>query len=108
MESLITNLKDLSLENRTMKVKITFYTGWSWLLTESKKIKREKLIDVKILDVNDNYITIKTNEPEFFSWSNGPTLPQQQYALFKDGTMGYFLNNELFKWNNSQPTWSIV
>ena len=118
MEAIFENFKKISIDSKSVSfnkenyimpitIKVSFYTGWSWILSESRKIKREKELEIYVLEVNDGIIYIKTKEPEFFSWSNGPTLPSRNYALFLDGTVGYIYNDTVQKWAHSGPTWKL-
>ena len=119
MEAIIEKVKKLSLDKDTiyfdketyiipLTINVSFYTGWSWILSESKKIKTNKQLEVDVLMMKQGIVYIRTKEPEFFSWSNGPTLPNRYYTLFSDGTLGYIQNDLVQRWSHNAPTWSYV
>lgn len=91
-----------------MKIRVIYYTGWHFIMKECKKIKTEKKLEVEIIYSDDVYKIIKTDTLEFFSWSNGHTIPSNTYVLYPDGSMGYInSNSEIKKWIHSEPKWTL-
>jgi len=64
-------------------------------------------MQVVLDDTPPDFIMVHLDRALLLSYGCGPTLPRDEFVLFRDGAMGYVdsESDDVLRWDNHAPTW---